>query len=162
MLLWGRCRADAVFGVRKKRRRFNVCVRTQLTNLVPKGRLRMPQDASPGCTWTAREWRLATWAGCLESRIVHLRVRGTPGLHPGAFSAVPTGLIPVGMYTQDSRPGLLSAVPFDKLRAGSAGFNFERVVLTHTGPNPDRIPMAKMASTTSIVDIVYLAINPTE
>src|ERR1700677_2927038 len=93
MLLWGRCRADAVFGVRTKRRRFNVCVRTQLTNLVPKGRLRMPQDASPGCTWTAREWRLATWAGCLEARIVHLRVRGTPGLHPGAFSAVPTGLV---------------------------------------------------------------------
>jgi hypothetical protein len=29
----------------------------------------------------------------------HFRVRGTPGLHPGAFSVVPTGLVLPGTHT---------------------------------------------------------------
>ena len=51
---------------------------------------------------------------------------------PGIFSAVPGGTTPGLMSTQDLRPGLLSAVPFDELRAGSAGLKPEQAVLRQT------------------------------
>jgi hypothetical protein len=38
-------------------------------------------------------------------------LKRSPGLRPGTFSAVPTGLIAADDATQDWRPGLLSAVP---------------------------------------------------
>jgi|ERR1700677_3262664 hypothetical protein len=48
-----------------------------------------------------------------------IKLHRKSGYRPGAFSAVPfdklragsAGLVAVGMYTQDLRPGLLSAVP---------------------------------------------------
>jgi hypothetical protein len=50
---------------------FSVCVRTQLTNSVPEGRLRITQDSNPGLS--------------------RLLSRGYPALRPGKFSAVPDG-----------------------------------------------------------------------
>jgi hypothetical protein len=46
-----------------------------------------------------------------------------PGLRPGPFSAVPCGTGRLYSCTQDSRPGLLSAVP--------PGLNLESVVYPH-------------------------------
>jgi hypothetical protein len=51
----------------------------------------------------------------------HLRaVRASPGVS-WAFSVVPTGLGLGEFVYPGLRPGLLSAVPFNKLRAGSSG-----------------------------------------
>jgi hypothetical protein len=41
---------------------------------------------------------------------------GTQDVSPGSC-----GIRGIGEEAQDSRPGIFSAVPFDKLRAGSAG-----------------------------------------
>jgi hypothetical protein len=52
-----------------------------------------------------------------------IRVRSvfTQDLRPGAFSVVPFGTGPGANVYPALRAGLLSAVPFDMLRAGSAG-----------------------------------------
>ena len=47
-------------------------------------------------------------------------------------SAVAAGLVRLWNLSPGLHPGLLSASPFDKLRAGSAGLNLERVVTTQT------------------------------
>jgi hypothetical protein len=49
-------------------------------------------------------------------------VGGTPGFHPGAFSAVPAGLGRFSNLYPGLRPGLLSAVP--------TGLDLARLVLT--------------------------------
>jgi hypothetical protein len=77
---------------------------------VPEGRLKVTQDMVLG------------WLPRIANS--YFRGRGTPGLHPGEFSAVPSGLVWRGLRTQDLRPGLLSAVP--------PGLNLEGVVLTQT------------------------------
>ena len=59
---------------------------------------------------------------CLESRILHFRGWGTPELHPGAFSAVPAGLI-VRSYLN---PGLTSWATLSR----PCGTQLARVVLT--------------------------------
>src|ERR1700734_1291555 len=61
--------------------------------------------------------------GCPESLMVHFRVGGTPGLHPGAFSAVPAGL---GRFS-NLYPGLTSWATLSR----PCGTHLERVVLTH-------------------------------
>src|SRR5580658_4149539 len=54
--------------------------------------------------------------------MVHFRVGGTPGLHPGAFSAVPAGL---GRFS-NIYPGLTSWATLSR----PYGTQLERVVLT--------------------------------
>src|ERR1700761_1724787 len=58
-----------------------------------------------------------------ESLMVRFRVGGTPGLHPGAFSAVPAGL---GRFS-NLYPGLTSWATLSR----PYGTHLERVVLTH-------------------------------
>ncbi len=64
-----------------------------------------------------------SWVGWVVSPIVHFRGGGIPGLHPGEFSAVPTGLHRWQLLIQDLRPGLLLAVP--------PGLNLDREVPTY-------------------------------
>src|ERR1700678_4299646 len=47
-----------------------------------------------------------------------IKLHRKSGYRPGTFSAVPAGLIAVGIHTQDSRPGLLSAVPAGLVSVG--------------------------------------------
>ncbi len=54
-------------------------------------------------------------------RIVCFRGRGTPGLHPGAFSAVSAGLVGLGMSTQDCVLGYFQPSP--------TGLNWESLAL---------------------------------
>src|ERR1700733_4637300 len=71
----------------------------------------MTQDVSPGCTGphvnaieSSQANPISPGVGCPESLMVHFRVGGTPGLHPGAFPAVPAGL---GRFS-NLYPGLTS------------------------------------------------------
>src|ERR1700721_4848330 len=83
----------------------------------------MSQDVSPGFR-------------CTESLTVHLGDKNTPGLHPGAFSAVPAGLNSVDNHTQDSVLGYSQPSLRDSIWRALVSCEYRRSVLRPAAAHP--------------------------